>query len=92
MSEDSRITTTVSTKGRIVLPKPIRKTRHWKAGTRLLVEDRPDGVLLKAYPQFPETHPEQVFGCLAYKGEAKSIEEMGAASVPMPQSEQIRQA
>ena len=80
MPENSRITTTVSAKGQIVLPKPIRKTRHWKAGTRLLVEDRPDGVLLKAYPHFPETHPKQVFGCLAYKGEAKSTDEMEAAS------------
>ena len=78
MSEHSRFTTTVSTKGRIVLPKSIRQARHWKAGTRLLVENGPDGVLLRAAPHFPETRPEQVFGCLSYKGEAKSVAELEA--------------
>ena len=39
--------TTVSTKGQIVLPKAIRDKRRWKAGMRLTVEERSDGVLLK---------------------------------------------
>lgn len=76
MPEDSRFTTTVSTKGQIVLPKSIRQARRWEAGTRLVVENGPEGVLLRAAPHFPETRPEQVFGCLTYKGEAKSIAEM----------------
>ncbi|MXY90049.1 MAG: AbrB/MazE/SpoVT family DNA-binding domain-containing protein [Gammaproteobacteria bacterium] len=78
MSEDSRITITVSTKGRIVLPKSICRAQDWKAGTRLLVENGPDGVLLRVVPHFPETRPEQVFGCLSYEGEAKSVAEMDA--------------
>lgn len=48
------------------------------AGTRLVVENSPEGVLLKAVPHFSETRPEQVFGCLSYEGEAKSIAEMEA--------------
>ena len=78
MPQVSRLTTTVSTKGQVILPKSIRQARHWEAGTRLVVENGPEGVLLKAAPHFPETRPEQVFGCLSYEGEAKSIAEMEA--------------
>ena len=78
MPQISRLTTTVSTKGQVILPKSIRQERNWDAGTRLVVENGPEGVLLKAAPQFPETRPEQVFGCLSYKGKAKSIAEMEA--------------
>ena len=79
MPQVSRLTTTVSTKGQVILPKSIRQARHWEAGTRLVVEDGPEGVMLKAVPHFPETRPEQVFGCLSYKGEAKSIGIMAEA-------------
>ncbi len=78
MPEVSRLTTTVSTKGQVILPKSIRQERQWEAGTRLVVENGPEGVLLKAAPNFSETRPEQVFGCLSYEGEAKSIAEMEA--------------
>jgi len=37
----------ISTRGRVVVPKAIRDKRRWKAGMRLTVEERPDGVLLK---------------------------------------------
>lgn len=72
-------TTTVSTKGQIILPKAIRQRRHWEPGTRLVVEDTPDGVLLKAAPVFAPTRPEDVAGMLAYRGRAKTLEEMDAA-------------
>lgn len=72
-------TTTVSTKGQVILPKAIRKRRHWPPGTRLVVEDTPDGVLLKAAPCFPTTRPEDVAGMLAHRGPAKTLEEMDAA-------------
>ena len=48
MPGSERLTTTVSTKGRIVLPKAVRAPRRWGAGTRLVVENTPDGVLLKS--------------------------------------------
>jgi len=72
------ITTTVSTKGQVILPKAIRDRRHWPAGTRLVVEDTPNGVLLKLAPAFAPTRPEDVRGMLAYKGKPKTIEEMDA--------------
>jgi AbrB family looped-hinge helix DNA binding protein len=74
-----RPTTTLSTKGQVILPKAIRERRQWRAGTRLVVEDRPEGVLLKSAPLFPPTRPEDVAGMLAYKGRPKTIEEMDAA-------------
>ena len=78
MSMPERLTTTMSTKGQVVLPKAIRRTLHWAAGTRLVVENAPDGVLLKPAPVFAETRPEEVFGRLARGGAPKSLAEMEA--------------
>jgi AbrB family looped-hinge helix DNA binding protein len=71
--------TTVSTKGQVILPKAIRQRRRWGPGTRLLVEDTPDGVLLKPAPLFPPTRPEDVFGMLRHSGPPKTLAEMDAA-------------
>ena len=79
MAVAEKATTTVSTKGQVILPKAIRQRRHWGPGTRLLVEETPDGVLLKPAPLFPPTRPEDVAGILAYKGRPKTLEEMDAA-------------
>lgn len=73
------LTTTVSTKGQVILPKAIRDQLRWDAGTRLAVEHTAEGVLLKLLTTpFAPTRPEDVFGCLPYKGGPKSIEEMEA--------------
>lgn len=80
-SAQDRLTTIVSTKGQVILPKAIRDQRHWPAGTRLSVEDTPEGVLLKPVPIFAPTTVDAVFGSLAYAGKAKTIEEMDAAVV-----------
>lgn len=79
MGMQERITTVISTKGQVILPKAIRDQRHWPAGTRLTVEDTPDGVLLKATPAFPETAIDAVFGSVRYSGPALSLEGMDAA-------------
>ena len=73
-----QLTTTVSTKGQVILPKAIRQTLGWQAGTRLVVENRPEGVLLKPESVFAETRPEDVFGCLVYDGPPKSVADMQA--------------
>lgn len=78
MSAKQKLTTTVSTKGQVILPKVIREQRHWPAGTELTVEDTPEGVLLKAKLAFAPTRPKDVFGSLFYKGPAKSIADMEA--------------
>ena len=73
------LTTTVSTKGQVILPKAIRERRNWAPGTRLVVEDTTDGVLLKAAPVFAPTRPEDVAGMLAYRRPPKTLAEMDAA-------------
>ena len=78
MSTPERLITTVSTKGQVILPKPIRAALRWEAGVRLVVENTPEGVLLKPVPAFSETRPEDVFGRLEFNGAAKSLEEMEA--------------
>jgi AbrB family looped-hinge helix DNA binding protein len=75
---EKSMTTTVSTKGQVILPKAIRQRRRWEAGTRLVVEETDDGVLLRRAPLFAPTRPEAVYGLLAYAGPPKSLEEMDA--------------
>ena len=79
MAGADKLTTTVSTKGQVILPSAIRQRREWRAGTRLTVEDTPEGVLLKPAPAFAETRPEDVFGVLAHRGKPKTLEEMDAS-------------
>ena len=74
-------TTVLSTKGQVILPKAIRQQHSWDVGTRLIVEDTPDGVLLKAAPIFERTRSADVFGMLEYDGPAKSVEDMNASIV-----------
>ena len=78
MRHAQKQTTTVSTKGQVILPKAVRERRRWSAGTELVVEDTPDGVLLTEKPAFAETRPKDVFGSLPWKGKAKSVADMKA--------------
>ncbi len=81
MPASERLTTTVSTNGQVVLPKAVRTTLRWRAGTRLVVESTPGGVLLKSAPVFAETRPEEVFGCFARGSAPKSLAEMEAGGL-----------
>jgi AbrB family looped-hinge helix DNA binding protein len=78
MTTAERLTTTVSTKGQVILPKAIRQRRHWEAGTRLVIEETAHGVLLKAALLFAPTRLEDVFESLVYAGPPKTLEEMDA--------------
>jgi AbrB family looped-hinge helix DNA binding protein len=75
----TKVTTTVSTKGQVILPRAVRDRLRWEPGTRLIVEDTEAGVLLTAEPLFPPTRPEDVFGSLKYDGPPKTIEDMHEA-------------
>lgn len=74
-----RLTTIVSTKGQVILPKAVRQRRHWAAGTRLVVEDTADGVLLKQDQLFAPTRVEDVFASLPRPDRPRTLEEMDAA-------------
>lgn len=78
MAAAEKLTTTMSSKGQVILPSALRKRRAWGAGTRLIVEETEDGVLLKPAPAFAETRPEDVFGTLPHRGKPKTIAEMDA--------------
>ncbi|WP_349367800.1 AbrB/MazE/SpoVT family DNA-binding domain-containing protein [Salinarimonas sp.] len=80
MSVRKQSTTVVSSKGQVILPKEVRSGLDWAPGTRLVVEETPEGdVLLRKAPAFSATRFEDVFGCLPWDGPAKSIEEMDEA-------------
>lgn len=76
MGAAEKLTTKVSTKGQVILPKAVREHRRWGAGTKLLVEDTEEGVLLRRAPLFAPTTVDEVFGTLSWKGKPKSLEEM----------------
>ena len=78
MAVSDKITTTVSTKGQVVLPKGIRQELRWRAGTRLTVERAADGGLLRPEPVFPVTRSEDVFAILASDGPPRSLADMDA--------------
>lgn len=78
MPGPDKLTTTVSTKGQVVLPKAIRRALGWEAGKKLTVEHDRDGVVLKPLPVFAPTRSSEVFGCLKYSGAPKAVEEMNA--------------
>jgi len=40
-------TTTLSSKGQVIIPKALRAARRWGPGTQLEVHDTADGVLLR---------------------------------------------
>ena len=72
-------TTKLSSKGQIILPKHIRTAHQWQAGVEFLVEDTPEGVLLRPLKLFKPTRLKDVIGCAGYKGPKKTIEEMDDA-------------
>jgi AbrB family looped-hinge helix DNA binding protein len=78
MAIAEKLTTIISTKGQVILPSAIRRRREWSAGTRLLVEETVEGVLLKPAPAFTETRPEEVFASLPRHGKPKTLEQMDA--------------
>ena len=71
--------TKLSSKGQVIIPKPLRAAHHWEAGQELVVINLADGILLKSKSPFPETSINDVASCLKYKGDAKTLDEMEEA-------------
>ena len=72
-------TTKLSSKGQVILPKHIRTAHKWRPGVQFVVEDTPEGILLRPLKPFKPTRLKDVIGCAGYTGPAKTIEEMEAA-------------
>ena len=69
------LSTTLSTKGQVVIPKELRDARKWHVGMSLTVEEVPQGLLIRPAkkPLFPPTTIEDVMGCLKYEGPPLSL-------------------
>ena len=72
-------TTRLSSKGQVIIPKSVRDARGWEPGTELIVEDHPEGVLLRSHRVFAPTRFEEVAGCLKRKGRPRTLQEMDKA-------------
>lgn len=70
------ITTTLSGKGQIVIPKALRESRRWRPGTRFIVEEITSGILLKPNRTFSPTRHEEGLGCTGYKGPVVNVQDM----------------
>ena len=69
----------LSSKGQFVLPKAIRTRHHWQAGTRLVVIDRGDEVVIKTAEPFAASNFEPIDAPSVYKGRRLSIADMDNA-------------
>jgi AbrB family looped-hinge helix DNA binding protein len=79
-ADDGTFKTKLSTKGQVVLPKELRQRMSWAPGAELVIEETPEGVLLRRARPFPPTRVEDVAGCLHRPGmKALTIEEMDEA-------------
>lgn len=66
----------LSSKGQVIIPKPIRDAYHWENGQELVLTDTGNGILLQPKAPFAEATLDEVAGCLHYSGKPKSIEDM----------------
>jgi AbrB family looped-hinge helix DNA binding protein len=74
------LTTIVSANGGVSLPKSIRDKLAWKKGTRLVIEETTQGIILRQESSFARTRPEDVFGSLHVPGRKPvTLEEMDEA-------------
>lgn len=71
-------TTTLSTKGQIIIPKEIRERHGWGPGLSLEVVEQGDSILLRPVRALPRTTVDDLLGCLPYHGRPKTLEEMEA--------------
>jgi AbrB family looped-hinge helix DNA binding protein len=71
--------TRLSSKGQVIIPKPVRDRHGWRPGIELDIEDQGDAIVLRRARPFPPTTVEEVYGCLKYDGRPVRIEEMDEA-------------
>ncbi|HIJ80959.1 MAG TPA: AbrB/MazE/SpoVT family DNA-binding domain-containing protein [Desulfuromonadales bacterium] len=69
----------LSSKGQFVLPKSVRDRHHWQAGTRLVVIDRGEEVVIKSAEPFAATTFEAPDAPSVYRGTRLSLDDMKRA-------------
>jgi len=69
-------TTTLSSKGQVVIPKEIRDELHWEAGTQIVLVSSASGVTLKAVPKKTGRKLADLIGLFKHEGPPLSTEEL----------------
>ena len=69
------LTTKLSSKGQVIIPKEIRNRHHGEAGQEFKAIDTDDGILLRPASPFPETTLKDAVSCLSCSGKPKSLED-----------------
>jgi AbrB family looped-hinge helix DNA binding protein len=69
----------LSSKGQLVLPKPVRDSFGWTQGMEFSVEPSKDGVLLRPVRCFEATQLRDVVGCTGYSGRRMTTADMDSA-------------
>ena len=72
-------TITLSSQGQVNIPERVRIAHQWEEGQELELIEMGGGILLRPKLTLPVTDIADVAGCLAYKGKAKSLEDMEQA-------------
>ena len=90
MPATATITTTLSSKGQMVLPKALRDLKQWKPGAQLLLEDVPGGVMVKLVETKKKYTVDDLVGILKYDGPPLSQEEIDSR-IDESLAEEVRQ-
>jgi AbrB family looped-hinge helix DNA binding protein len=80
------LTTTLSTKGQIIIPQEIRRQHGWEPGLTLEVEEQGENLVLRPVRAVPKTTVDDLLGCLPYQGPPKTLDEMDAGVAKGAQS------
>jgi AbrB family looped-hinge helix DNA binding protein len=72
----SSATTTLSSKGQVVIPKEIRDELHWEPGTELELISTPSGLTMRSTKAKGKIDLADLRGILHYQGPPISIEEL----------------
>ncbi len=68
------MTTTLSSKGQIVIPAAVRERHHFRFGDELLIEERDDEIVLKkARPRRKKSLVQWMLDCPAKDFQVKSL-------------------
>ncbi|MEZ4299166.1 MAG: AbrB/MazE/SpoVT family DNA-binding domain-containing protein [Polyangiaceae bacterium] len=70
------ITTKLSAKGHVLIPKGVRERHGWRAGLVLEVVEDGDGVMLRPVKAQPVTTVDDLLGCLPHRGSPKKLADM----------------
>ncbi|MCP3959545.1 MAG: AbrB/MazE/SpoVT family DNA-binding domain-containing protein [bacterium] len=73
------MTTRLSTKGQLIIPKKIRDRHGWRSGTELKIEDLGDCLIVRLSDAAPETTLDELVGCTGYQGPSRTLGDMEAA-------------